>query len=121
MLFLGLPGQLSELLELLLPVVATDTTPGSTAWTAQFERAAALRAQPLQGWTAALQRQGRELLLTLESDTPRAAGAALPAVEVFPFTEQLIETANVMEDIITLAPGASHTLGVSIASKRLSA
>ena len=32
-----------------------------------------------------------------------------------------IETANVMEDIITLAPGASHTLGVSIASKRLSA
>ena len=32
-----------------------------------------------------------------------------------------IETANVMDDIITLAPGASHTLGVSIASKRLSA
>ena len=32
-----------------------------------------------------------------------------------------IETANVMGDIITLAPGASHTLGVSIASKRLSA
>ena len=32
-----------------------------------------------------------------------------------------IETANVMEDIITLAPGASHTLGVSIASKRMSA
>lgn len=32
-----------------------------------------------------------------------------------------IETANVMDDVITLAPGASHTLGVSIASKRLSA
>ena len=30
-----------------------------------------------------------------------------------------IETANVMEDVVTLAPGASHTLGVSIASKPL--
>ena len=84
----------SATLELLLPVVAADATPGTTAWTAQFERAAALRAQPLQGWTAALQRQGRELLLTLESDAPRAAGAPLPAIEVFPFTEQVIEPAR---------------------------
>ena len=83
----------SATLELLLPVVAADTTPGSTAWTTAFEQAATLRAQPLQGGTAALQRHGRELLLTLESDTPRAAGAPLPAVEVFPFAEQLIETA----------------------------
>ena len=83
----------SATLELLLPVVAADATPGSTAWTAQFERAAALRATPLQGWTVALQRHGRDMLLTLESDTPRAAGAPLPAVEVFPFAEQLIETA----------------------------
>ncbi|WP_282364452.1 D-hexose-6-phosphate mutarotase [Pseudomonas sp. PS01297] len=30
-----------------------------------------------------------------------------------------IETANVMDDIITLAPGASHTLGVSISSQKL--
>jgi glucose-6-phosphate 1-epimerase len=30
-----------------------------------------------------------------------------------------IETANVMDDVVTLAPGASHTLGVSIASKPL--
>ena len=30
-----------------------------------------------------------------------------------------IETANVMDDVVTLEPGASHTLGVSIASKRL--
>jgi len=81
----------SAMLELLLPVVAADITPGTTAWTAQFERAAALRAQPLQGWTAALQRHGRELLLTLESDTPTAP---LPAVEVFPFAEQLIEPAQ---------------------------
>ena len=30
-----------------------------------------------------------------------------------------IETANVMGDVVTLAPGASHTLGVSIGSKPL--
>lgn len=30
-----------------------------------------------------------------------------------------IETANVMDDIVTLAPGASHTLGVRIGSKPL--
>lgn len=30
-----------------------------------------------------------------------------------------IETANVMDDVITLKPGATHTLGVSIASKPL--
>ena len=30
-----------------------------------------------------------------------------------------IETANVMDDVVTLAPGASHTLGVSIGSKPL--
>lgn len=80
----------SATLELLLPVAAAGTTPGSTAWTAQFEQAAAQRAQPLQGWNAALQRSGRELLLTLE---PAAAGAALPPIEVFPYTEQLVETA----------------------------
>jgi glucose-6-phosphate 1-epimerase len=30
-----------------------------------------------------------------------------------------IETANVMDDIVTLAPGASHTMGVSVDSKAL--
>ncbi len=50
----------SATLELLLPVVAADTTPGATAWTALFERAAAARAQPLKGWTADLQRSGRD-------------------------------------------------------------
>ena len=80
-------------LELRLPVVGADTLPGSTAWTADFERAAALRALPLRGWTAELQHHGRDLLLTLQSDTPRAGNAALPAIEVFPYSEQLIETA----------------------------
>ena len=30
-----------------------------------------------------------------------------------------IETANVMDDVVTLLPEASHTLGVSIGSKPL--
>jgi glucose-6-phosphate 1-epimerase len=30
-----------------------------------------------------------------------------------------IETANVMDDVVTLAPGTSHTMGVSVASKPL--
>ena len=30
-----------------------------------------------------------------------------------------IETANVMDDVVTLLPGATHTLGVSVASKPL--
>jgi thiol:disulfide interchange protein DsbD len=84
----------SATLELLLPVVAEGTTPGTTAWTAAFESAAAARAQPLTGWTAEVQRHGRDLLLTLQSEAERAPGAALPAVEVFPFTEQLIEPAR---------------------------
>ena len=81
----------SATLELLLPVAGTGATPGSTPWTAQFEQAAAQRPQPLQGWNAALQRSGRDLLLTLEPSG--AVPAALPPVEVFPFAEQLIETA----------------------------
>ena len=81
----------SATLELLLPVAGAGATPGSTPWTAQFEQAAAQRPQPLQGWNAALQRSGRDLLLTLEPSG--AVPAALPPVEVFPFAEQLIETA----------------------------
>jgi glucose-6-phosphate 1-epimerase len=30
-----------------------------------------------------------------------------------------IETANVLDDVVTLSPGESHTLGVSIASTTL--
>ena len=81
----------SGTLELRLPVVAADVTPGGTAHTALFERAAAARAVPLRGWTASVQQQGRELLLELQADkTP----AALPKVEVFPFAEQVLENAR---------------------------
>ena len=80
-------------LELRLPVVAADTAPGSTAWTPDFERAAALRAAPLQGWSAELQRHERDLLLTLQADAPHASATPPPPIEVFPFAEQLLHTA----------------------------
>jgi thiol:disulfide interchange protein/DsbC/DsbD-like thiol-disulfide interchange protein len=81
----------SGTLELRLPVVAADVTPGGTAHTALFERAAAARAVPLRGWTASVQQQGRELLLELQADT---APAALPKVEVFSFAEQVLDNAR---------------------------
>ncbi len=83
----------SATLELRLPVVAAGTTPGATAHAALFERAAATRTAMLQGWTASLQQSGRDLLLSLDADTPRPPGAPLPRVEVFPYAEQLIEPA----------------------------
>jgi len=46
--------------------------------------------------------------------------AALPDMDNDGWQRMLcIETANVMDDIVTLAPGESHTLGVSVASKPL--
>jgi thiol:disulfide interchange protein DsbD len=80
-------------LTLTLPVVGAGVTPGRTPWTADFQQAAAVRTQPLQGWTAQLQHAGRELLLTLESEAPQPAGAALPVIEVFPYAEQVVEPA----------------------------
>ena len=74
-------------------MVAADTAPGSTAWTPDFERAAALRAAPLQGWSAELQRHERDLLLTLQADAPHASATPPPPIEVFPFAEQLLHTA----------------------------
>lgn len=80
-------------LQLTLPVVDAATTPGPTPWTTPFALAAAGRAQPLQGWQVSLQHSGRELLLSLEGPAARAPGAPQPAIEVFPFAEQLIEPA----------------------------
>ncbi|MBN8510517.1 MAG: hypothetical protein J0L57_18140, partial [Burkholderiales bacterium] len=79
-------------LELALPVVADAAAAGSTAHSAHFDRAAAARAQPLAGWRAQAQRSGRELLLTLERESG-AAPASPPAIEVFPYVEQLVEPA----------------------------
>ena len=79
--------------ELRLPVVAAGTMPGSTAATGLFERAAATRSVPLQGWTADLQQHGRDLLLTLQADGSQSLPAALPDLQVFPYAEQVIDPA----------------------------
>ena len=46
--------------------------------------------------------------------------AALPDMDDDGWQRMLcIETANVMDDLVTLAPGASHTMGVSVAATPL--
>ncbi len=79
--------------ELRLTVVAAGTTPGNTASSALFERAASQRSVPLQGWTADLQHHGRDLLLTLQADGSQPLPAALPELQVFPYAEQLLDPA----------------------------
>ena len=87
----------SATLQLRLPVLATSATPGATAHAALFERGAAERAQPLQDWSAELQRAGRDLLLTLESKAAAPAPAQvqqIPQIHVFPYPEQLLVPAK---------------------------
>lgn len=85
----------SASLHLELPVVAAGTTPGSTAHLPRFERADAEQPVALRGWTARAQTAGQDVLLTLEPESAQAAAlSALPAVEVFPFVEQVLEPAR---------------------------
>ena len=84
----------SATLELRLPVVDAQTTPGASVHTPRFERAAAQQAVPWRGGQASVQQAGRELLLTLEFNPPRPAAGKLPAVHVFPYAEQLLEPAR---------------------------
>lgn len=86
-------------LELQLPVVSRDVTPGSTAYSPRFERLAEEAPQALLGWTSQLQKAGHELLLTL--DAPQSGGdasdvdrSAWPAIHVFPFAEQVVVPAR---------------------------
>ena len=84
-------------LTLQLPVVAGGdasdaVTPGATLHTVLFEQARDAQAAPLTGWAVEAQQAGRELLVTfskpLDATTPR------PAVQLFPYAEQLIEPAQ---------------------------
>jgi thiol:disulfide interchange protein DsbD len=81
-------------LKLQLPVLSADggMTPGGSEHAALFERAAAERAAPLEGWAVAVQRAGRDLLVSLNRDGGLPA-APLPLVHLFPDTPQLIEPA----------------------------
>ena len=87
----------SATLALQLPVVggaasADAVTPGSTEYTALFERTAGAQATRLVGWAVDAQQAGRELLVTYskarDPTTPR------PALQWFPYAAQLIEPAK---------------------------
>ena len=75
-------------LQLRVPVVAASATPGSTAHALLFERSAADKAVPLQGWSVQMQRAGRDLLLTMETKSSALPGGASP-IHVFPYPEQV--------------------------------
>ena len=71
---------------------ADAVTPGSTAYTALFERTRSEQSAPLTGWAVDAQQAGRELMVTyskaLDPATPR------PALQWFPYAAQLIEPAR---------------------------
>ncbi len=86
----------SATLRLQLPVVgaagsADAVTPGSTAHTGLFEHTRDELAMPLAGWMVDAQQAGRELLVTFSQ--PLAPGTPRPAIQLFPYAEQVIEPA----------------------------
>ena len=81
-------------LELQLPVVDAQTTPGTSVHAALFARTEAEQPAPWRGGVATVQQVGKDVLLTLElADAPPASGLA-PAVHVFPYAEQVLEPAR---------------------------
>ncbi len=82
-------------LELQLPVVGQDVTPGATAATPAFASNAAAQTQPLRGWSAELLHAGREALLVLNKTSGKlSATDKLPPIQLFPHAAQLLETAR---------------------------
>ncbi|MDB5820833.1 MAG: putative ThiO:disulfide interchange protein [Rhizobacter sp.] len=80
-------------LELRLPVVATGTEPGSSFHTALFAKAEAEGPAPIGEWKVDAQRAGRDVLLTFAAPSGSAgpSSAGRPAVQVFPYAEQVFE------------------------------
>ncbi len=81
-------------LALELPVVDAQTAPGSSVHEPLFAHTAAQQPGPWPGGSASLQQAGRELLLTLEWAGATSPSAQAPAVQVFPYVEQLLEPAR---------------------------
>lgn len=83
-------------LELQLPVVGQDVTPGTTAATPAFASNAAAQPQALKGWAAELQHAGRDALLVLKRTSGKLPAAAdkAPSIQLFPHAAQLLETAR---------------------------
>jgi thiol:disulfide interchange protein DsbD len=80
-------------LELSLPVAAAGAAAVPSPSAARFAHAAAEQPVALPTWQAAVQQSGRELLLTFEPAAASAVPATWPALEFFPYDEQLIEPA----------------------------
>lgn len=81
-------------LTLALPVLAPGAAAAPGPLAARFDAAAAEAPVPLAGWTAQWQRAGRDLQLRLIRQQPAQPGDKLPAVQVFPYPEQLLEHAR---------------------------
>ena len=78
----------SATLQLRLPVAAAA---GEPTHGPLFARARSEQAAPLVGWTVDAQQAGRELLVTLSK--PLDAAAPRPALQLFPYAQQLTEPA----------------------------
>ncbi|MDB6001994.1 MAG: putative ThiO:disulfide interchange protein, partial [Rhizobacter sp.] len=81
-------------LELRLPVVNRDTTPGNSLHAALFAKTSAETPVALAGWTAETERAGRDVLVTFKSTGEGKGGTARPPIQVFPYKEQVFEPAR---------------------------
>ncbi|MES2889188.1 MAG: protein-disulfide reductase DsbD domain-containing protein [Pseudomonadota bacterium] len=98
-------------LELQLPVVGQDVTPGATAASPAFASNAAAVPLPLQGWSVELQHAGREALLLMKRTGNKNLGdKVLPSVHVFPYSLQLLEPAR--HEVYRIPQGYAVKLGV---------
>ena len=84
----------SATLNLAIPVLAAGSAAPAAPLAARFDAAAAEAPVPLAGWRAELQRAGRDLQLRLVRTQPLQPGETLPPVQIFPYTEQLLEPAR---------------------------
>ena len=101
----------SATLKLTLPVVAAGTAAAPGALVARFDATAAEAPGMAAGWHAELQRSGKDLQLRLIRNPPLAAGETLPAVQVFPYQEQVVEPAR--HTVYRTADGYVVQLGVA--------
>lgn len=99
-------------LELELPVVGQDVTPGATAAGPGFASNAAALPMPLQGWSAELQHAGREALLVLKKTGPGKLPPSdkLPSIQFFPYDAQLLEPAR--HEVYRVPQGYAVKLGL---------
>ncbi len=81
-------------LHLALPVLAAGASAAPGPLAARFDTAAAEAPVAPTGWRAELQRAGRDLQLRLIRSQPPQAGETMPPVQIFPYTEQLLEPAR---------------------------